>query len=81
MIQIHREEKEYCKNYRGISLIIISCKILFNVLSELTIEMLWDYWCGFRPDRLIFGLILTIRWIFDKNNEFNENTHQIFLEF
>jgi hypothetical protein len=60
-----------CSNYRGISLLTTSYRILSNILlSELipyADEIIGDHKCGFRHNRLKTGQIFCIRQILEKS--------------
>jgi hypothetical protein len=56
IVPIHkRGDKTDCNNYRGISLLLTSCKIVSNILlSKLSAykdEFIGDHQCGFRCNR------------------------------
>jgi hypothetical protein len=59
-----------CNNYRGISLLSTSYKILTNILlSRLVLyidEIIWDHQCGFRRNRSTTDQIFCIRQILEK---------------
>ena len=60
-------------------------KILSNILlSRLTPyakEIAWDHQCGFRRNRSTIDHILCIRQILEKKWEYNEEVHQLFIDF
>ena len=64
-------DKIYCSNFRGISLLPTTYKILSNILlSRLTPyaeEIIGDHQCGFRRSRLTTDHIYCIRQILEKN--------------
>jgi hypothetical protein len=72
-------------NYRGISLLSTSYKILSNILlSELTThveEIIGDHQCGFRRNRVTTDQIFCIRKILEKKWEYNGTVHQISIDF
>jgi sorting nexin-29 len=74
-----------CSNYRGISLLCIAYKIfsniLFNRLSPCVEGIIEDYQCGFRQGRSTCDQIFTIRQILEKCNEFQIETHNLFIDF
>ena len=78
-------DKTDCNNYRGISLVPTTYKILSNILlSRLTPyseEIIGDHQCGFRRNRSNTDHILTIRQILEKKWEYNEAVHQVFIDF
>jgi hypothetical protein len=68
---IHKKgDKTDCSNYRGISLLSTSCKILSNIfLSGLTPcadEVIGDHQCGFRRNRSTTDQIFYILQILEK---------------
>jgi hypothetical protein len=80
-----RDDKSDCNNYLGISLPSTSCKILSNILlsrlSPYVDEIIGGHQCGFRRNRLTTGQIFCIRQILEKEWEYNETVHQIFIDF
>jgi hypothetical protein len=64
-------DKTDCSNYRGISLLSTTYKILSNILlSRLTPyaeEIIGDHQCGFRRNRSTTDHIFSIRQILEKN--------------
>jgi hypothetical protein len=64
-------DKTDCSNYRGISLLSTTYKILSKILlSRLTRyaeEIIWDHQCGFRRSRSTTDHIFSIRQILEKN--------------
>ena len=74
-----------CSNYRGISLLSTTYKILSNVLlSRLTPyaqEINGHHQCEFRGGRSATNHIFCIRHILEKNWEYNEAVHQLFIDF
>jgi len=86
IVPIHKMgDKTYCNNYRGISLLPSTYKILSNIfLSRLTPyakEIIGDHQCGFRRIRSTIDHIFCIRQILEKKWEYNEELHQLFIEF
>ena len=77
--------KTVCSNYRGISLLPTTYKILSNILlSRLTPyaeEIIGDHRCGFRRNRSTTDHIFCIRQILKKELEYNEAVHQLFIDF
>jgi hypothetical protein len=72
VVPIHRKgDKTECSNYRGISLLSTSYKILSNILlARLTPyadEIIGDQQCGFRRNRSTTDQIFYIRQILEKN--------------
>jgi hypothetical protein len=76
---------KHCNNYRGISLLSTSYKILSNiVLSRLgpyIDKIIGDHQCGFRCNRSTTDQIFCIRQILKKKCEYNERVHQLFIDF
>jgi hypothetical protein len=71
VVSIHKKSnKTDCSNYRGISLLSTSYKILSNILlTRLTPhadEIIGDHQCGFRHNRSMTDHISYIRKILDK---------------
>jgi hypothetical protein len=77
-------EKTECSNYRGISLLLTSYKILSNILLSRLIpyadEIIRDHQCGFRRNRSTIDQIFYIRHILEKKWEFNGTVHQLFMD-
>jgi hypothetical protein len=78
-------DKTDCSNYRGISLLSTSYKILSNILlSRLTPylgEIIDDHQHGFRRNRSTTERIFCIRQILEKKWECNGTVHQLFIDF
>jgi sorting nexin-29 len=74
-----------CSNYRGISLLCIAYKILSNILFNrlsLCVEgIIGDYQCEFRQERSTNDQIFTIHQVLEKCNEFQIETHHLFIDF
>ncbi|PSN43959.1 hypothetical protein C0J52_12363 [Blattella germanica] len=72
-----------CNNYRGISLLSTSYKILTNILiSRLTPyidEIIGDHQCAFRRNRSTIHQIFSLRQILGKKWEYNGTVHQLYL--
>jgi len=70
LIHILMGDKTDCRNYRGISLLPTTYKILSNiVLSRLTSyaeEIIWDHQRGFRRNRSNIDHIFCIRQILEE---------------
>jgi hypothetical protein len=77
-------DKTDCSNYRGISLLPTTYKILPNILqSRLTPyaeEIFRDQQCGFRHNRSTTNHIFCIRQMLEKKWEYNEAVHRLFIE-
>jgi len=72
IVPIHKKgDKRDCNNYRGISLLPTTYKILSNVLLSRLIpyakEFIGDNQCGFRRNRSTIDHIFCIRQILEKN--------------
>jgi sorting nexin-29 len=76
---------KHCNNYRGISLLQTTNKILSNILLSRLIpyaeEVMGDHQCGFRRNRSTTDHIFWMRQILEKNWEHNEAVHQLFIDF
>jgi sorting nexin-29 len=74
-----------CSNYREISLLNITYKILSNILftrlSPYAENVIGDYQSGFQQVRSTVDQIFTVRQILEKCNEFNKETHHLFIDF
>ena len=72
-------------NYRGISLLPTTYKVLSNILlTRLTPhaeEVIGDHQCRFRRNRSTTDHTFFIRQILEKNWEYNEAVHQLFIDF
>jgi hypothetical protein len=72
-------------DYRGISLLSTTYKILSNILlSRLTPyaeEIIRDHQCGFRLNRSTTDHIFSIPQILEKKWEYNDAVHQLFIDF
>jgi len=72
IVPIHKKGgKTDCNNYRGISLLPTTYKILSNILlsrlTPYTKEIIGDHQCGFRRNRSTMDHIFCIRQILEKN--------------
>jgi hypothetical protein len=78
-------DKTDCSNYRGISVLSTSYKILSNILLSRLCpyidEIIVDHQCGFRRNRSTTDQIFCIRQILEKKWEYNETVHQQFVDF
>jgi hypothetical protein len=74
-----------CNNYRGISLLPTTYKILSNILLSRLIpyaeKFIGDHQCGFRRNRSSTDHIFCIRQINEKKWEHNEAVQQLFIDF
>ena len=78
-------DKTDCSNYKGISLLSTTYKLLSNILLSRLIpyakEIIGDHQCGFRRNRSTSNHIFCIRQILEKKWEYNEPVHQLFIDF
>jgi len=78
-------DKTDCSNYRGISILPNTYKILSKILqSRLTPyaeEIIGDHQCRFRRNRSTIDHIFCIRQIPEKIWEYNQSVHQNFMDF
>ena len=72
-------------NYRGISLLPTTYKVLSNILLSRLIsyaeEVIGDHQCGFRRNRSTTDHIFYICQILEKKWEYYEAVHQLFIDF
>jgi len=85
-LPIHKKgDKTDCNNYMGISLLPAIHKILSNILRSRLIayvkEIIGDHQCDFRRNRSTINHIFCIRQILEKKWEYNEEVHQLFIDF
>jgi hypothetical protein len=85
-VSVHNKgDKTDCNNYRGISLILTSYKILQTILHSRLIpymdENIGDYQCGFLRNISTTDQIFCIHRILEKKWEYNETVHQLFIDF
>ena len=73
------------RNYRGVLLLPTTYKILSNILlSRLMLyaqEIIGDHQCGFQSNSSTTDHIFCKRQILEKNWEYNEAVHQLFIDF
>jgi hypothetical protein len=86
VVPIHKNgDKTDCSNYRGISLLSTSYKILSNILlARLTpyaVEIIGYHQCGFRRNRSMTDQIFYIRHVLENKWEYNGTVHQLFVDF
>jgi len=86
IVPIHKKgDKTDSNNYRGISLLPNTYKILSNILLSRLIpyakEIIGDHQCGFRRNRSTIDHIFCIRQILEKKWKYNEEVHQLFIGF
>jgi len=85
-VPIHKKgDKTDCNNYRGISLLPTTYKILSNILLSSLIpyakEIIGNHKCGFQRNRSTIDHIFCIRQILEKKWEYNEEVQQLFIDF
>ena len=85
IVLIHKKgNKTDCNNYRGISFLPTTYKILSNIVLSRLIpyakEIIGDHQCGFRRNRSTIDHIFCIRQILEKKWEYNEEVHQLFID-
>jgi hypothetical protein len=77
--------KTDCSNYRGISHLATAYKILSNILlprlTPYAEEIIGDHQCGFRRSRSTADHIFSVRQILEKEWEYKEAVHQLFIDF
>ena len=86
IVPIHKKgDKTDSNNYRDISLLPTTYKISSNILLSRLIpyakEIIGDHQCGFRRNRSTIDRIFCIRQILEKKWEYNEEVHQLFINF
>ncbi|KAJ4450860.1 hypothetical protein ANN_02292 [Periplaneta americana] len=78
-------DKTNCGNFRGISLLLTSYKILSNILlrrlTPYVDEIIGDHQCGFRRNRSTIDQIFCIRQIMEKKWVYKGTVHQLFIDF
>jgi hypothetical protein len=76
--------KTDCSNYRGISVLPTTYKILSNILLSRLIQyaekIIGDHQGGFRRNRSTTDHLFCIRQILEKKWENNKAVHQLFIE-
>ena len=80
IVSIYKKgDKTDCNNYRGISLLLTTYKILSNILLSSLIpyaeEVIGDHQCGFRRNRSTTDHIFCIRLILEKKWKYNKAVH------
>jgi hypothetical protein len=80
-----KDDKTDCNNYREISLLSTTYRILSNILLARSTphvnEIIGDHQCGFRRNRSTMDQIFYIRQILEKKWEYNGMVHQLFIDF
>ena len=76
-------DKTDCNNYRGISLLPTTYKILYNILlsrvTPYTEEIIGDHQCGFWHNRSTTDHLFCTRQMLEKKWEYTEAVHQLFI--
>ena len=74
-----------CSNYRGITLLNLGYKILFNYifdkLQPVVDKEIGRYQCGFRSGKSTIDQIFCLRQILERTLEFGIGTHQLFIDY
>jgi hypothetical protein len=86
IVPIHKKgDKTDCNNYRRLSLLSTSYKILSNILLSRLVpyidEIIGIISVGFDVNRSTTDQIFCIRQILEKKWEYNETVHQLFIDF
>jgi hypothetical protein len=86
VVPIHKNgDKAECSNYRGISLLPTSHKILANIFLSRLIsyadEIIGDHQCGFQLNMPMTDQTFYLRQILEKKWEYNGRVHQLFTGF
>jgi sorting nexin-29 len=85
ILYLKKRDKLTCSNYRGISLLPTSYKILIRMLKkrlESYIEkIIGEYQSGFRPNRSTVNHLFTLRQITEKCWEYNIDIYLCFIDF
>ncbi|KAI5717474.1 hypothetical protein M8J77_006391 [Diaphorina citri] len=86
IIPIHKKgDKKECGNYRGISLLNTTYKILSLIILErlkpFTDEIVGDYQAGFKKNKSTTDQIFSLRQILEKRIEYGKETVILFVDF
>ena len=86
IIPIHKKkDKLHCDNYRGISLLCHSQKLMASVLlgrvKSRTEEVLSEAQAGFRPGRSTIDQLFTLRLLAEKYYEFGKDLYICYVDF
>jgi hypothetical protein len=86
VVPIHKKGDETdCSNYRGVSLLSTSYKILSNFFLARLIpyadKIIGDHQCGFRRNRSTTDQVFYIRQILEKKWECNGTVPELFIDF
>jgi len=70
-----------CKNYRGVTLLNVTYKVLSSVILEgYSEEIMGEYECGFRPQRRITDQLFVVRQILEKFYANDSDLHLLFID-
>jgi hypothetical protein len=85
IVPVYKDNKTDSSNYRGISLLSTSYKIVSNILlsrlSPYVDEIIWDHQCGFQRDRPIIDQIVYIHQIPENKWEYIGAVYHVFMDF
>ena len=86
IVPIHKKgDKTDFNNYRGISLLPTTYKILSNIVLSRLIpyakRIIRDHQCGFQCTKSTIDHIFCIRQVLEEKWEYNEEVHQLFIDF
>jgi len=78
-------DKTVCNNFKGISILATTYKILSNILLSRLIpyagEIISDHKCGFQRNSSTTDHIFCIRQTLEKKLEYNEAVLQLFIDY